>query len=271
MEVLPLSAKIITMGNMKGGVAKTTTCSITAYLLSEKYRCLVCDFDSQGNLTEMLTLKPIREFRQQGLGGCLAAVQEGDPRPHILRLNDNLHLLPANEEMGLFSRWLHSDYSDQNTNYAIKNMLSVIKDNYDYILLDTPPTLSELAINVLAASDGVVVLYETGQFCYSAVTSYLETIQAVKTGYPGMAPINPSLKTLGILCSMLDLRRGDNKEFLALAQQTYPNCCFSTVITRKAATGRLPFAGFFNNPELTQAVDQFRPYIKELIARVKAS
>lgn len=267
-------AYIITLGNNKGGCAKTTTTAVTAYILSEKYRVLVCDADGQGNLTECYTGKPIREYRLDGIGGMLEAVKDGDPRPYILALSDTLHLLPASEIMGTFSSWVFNPKKYKGSpNAAIKKMLDVVKDNYDYILIDTPPELGFVLANCLAASDGVVALFETGKFCYSALLTFHETCMEISLpDEERNAPaVNPKLKFLGILCSMIDNRRNDNRDFLTLVREHeyLGEHCFNTVILRKAATGRLSYMGFFENPELNDAIDQFRPYVEELLENVK--
>lgn len=267
-------AYVMTLGNNKGGCAKTTTTAVTAYLLSENYRVLVCDADGQGNLTECYTGKPIREYRLEGVGGMLEAVKAGDPRPFILALSENLHLLPASEVMGTFSSWVFDKKQYYgNPNLAIKRMLETVQDNYDFILIDTPPELGFVLANCLAASDGVVALFETGKFCYSALLTFHETCMAISLPDEDRKTpaVNPNLKFLGILCSMLDNRRNDNKDFLTLVRshEYLGPYCFDTVIMRKASTGRLSYLGFFDNPELKDAVDQFRPYVKELLNNVQ--
>jgi chromosome partitioning protein len=267
-------AYVLTFGNNKGGCAKTTTTAVTAYLLSEHYKVLVCDADGQGNLTECFTAKPIREYRMEGTGGMLEAVKAGDPRQYILGLSDNLHLLPASEIMGTFSSWVFDkNQYNANPNYAINRMLEVVQKDYDFILLDTPPELGFVLANCLAASDGVVALFETGKFCYSALLTFHETCLALSLPDEerNTPAVNPKLEFLGILCSMLDNRRNDNKDFLTLVRnhEYLGEHCFDTVITRKASTGRLSYMGFFDNPELKDAIDQFRPYLKELLENVQ--
>lgn len=251
-------AKVITCGIQKGGSAKTTTTGTLAYLLSREHRVLAIDLDSQGNLTELLTQQDIYDFHGKTI---LEAMKEEDARGYIHRIDDKLHMLTAEDLLATFPRWLYSDYKG-NRSLVLKNTLEPIKNDYDYILIDTPPALGDQTINALSASDAVVVLFESSKFCYTALDRFLETTEHVQK------KVNPKLKVAGILRSMIDPRRTDSKAFIELVEEDYPELVFETIITRKATTGRLPINGFFDNPELGQAIEPFRDVVKELINRV---
>ena len=252
-----MSAKVITFGVEKGGAAKTTTCGIAAHLLSKQSKVLVVDMDSQGNVTELLTGMDSAEFIGRGI---LEAIQETNTDPYIVAINDNLHILAGCSDLALLSRWLWGKYKGDKS-LALQATLSPILDNYDYILIDTPPALGDQTINALAASDYVCAMYETSKFCYSALGRFLRTIGEVK------ASVNPKIQLAGIVISMIDNRRADNKALLELVQEEYPEHCFSTVIYRRAATGRLSINGFANNPELNEAVKQFIPLLDEVMKK----
>jgi chromosome partitioning protein len=261
-------AKVIVFGVQKGGSCKTTSAAITAWLLSQKYKVLAVDLDAQGNLTEVISLKPIRQWRLDGQKGVLDAIKEGDPRPYILAYTDNFHLLPADELLGILGQWLYNTYKNSpDRNFAMAKMFEKIVGDYDFVIIDTAPALNELLINALTASDGVVAMYETGKFCYSALFTFHETVQYIQQ------EIKPELKFLGILPAMIDNRRLDNKDFLDLIRKddVLGAYCFNTTITRKAAAARLAFAGFFDNPEIKKAVEQYEPFVKELIKRVRSA
>ena len=251
-------AKVITFGVEKGGAAKTTTCGVIAYLLSQKKKVLVLDMDSQGNLTELLTGMDSAEFAGRSI---LTALRENDADKYTIILNDRLHLIAGQTELAKFPRWLYEQYKG-NKSLALRHVLEQVENKYDYVLIDTPPALGDATINALAASHFVVAMYEASKYCYSALGRFLSTVEAVKI-------VNPELKVAGIVTTLMDLRRADNKALLELVREEYKDLCFKTVIFRKAATGRLSIYGFGENHELKQAVGQFEPLVKEIIKQCR--
>lgn len=251
-------AKVISFGIQKGGAAKTTSSGITAYLLSQNYKVLAVDLDSQGNLTELLTQRDIYDFHGQTV---LEALKERNAKNYIHPLSDNLHVMTAEDLLATFPRYLYTEYRG-NKSLVLRETLESVKGDYDYIIIDTPPALGDQTINALSASDAVVIMFETSKFCYSALGRFIETVGHVQD------MVNPDLKIAGILRTIVDARRSDSKAFVELIDEEYPSMAFNTIIARKAATGRLTISGFTDNPELSQAIEQYRKFVKELISRV---
>ena len=254
-----MPAKIISFGIQKGGSSKTTTSGIVSYLLSQDKKVLAIDMDSQGNLTEFLGRKDVEYFNGHTI---LEAMQEKDVTDFIFPISDSLHLLPADDLLATFSRWLYNDHRG-NKALVLHEALEPVMDIYDYIIIDTPPALGDLTINALSASDRVVTMFEASVFCYSAVGRFLETCWYIRE------KVNPNLAVAGILRGMIDARRTDNKALISQVEETYGELCFKTVLTRNAAAGRLPLVGFENNNELDKAVAQYEIFLKELIDRVE--
>lgn len=255
-----MSAKVISFGIQKGGSSKTTSSGITAYILAEAARVLAVDMDSQGNLTELLTGQDVIEYRGKTV---LEAMQERNATDYIVPLTDNLHILPAEDILATFSRWLYRDFKDGDPSLVLKETLAPVMDQYDYIIIDTPPALGDATINALAASDYIVPMFEASKFCYSALGRFLETCVHVKER------VNPTLDVAGILRGLIDSRRTDNKAFISVVEDAYGDLCFDTILTRTAAAGRLGINGFVDNKELEQALEQYRKFVEELIERVK--
>ncbi|NKQ22778.1 ParA family protein [Brevibacillus laterosporus] len=254
-----MAAKVISFGIQKGGAAKTTSSGITAYLLSQlSHRVLVVDMDSQGNITELLTQQDIYSFHGKTV---LEALKDRDASKYIHRVTDNLHLMTAEDLLATFPRYLYTEYKG-NKSLVLRETLESVREDYDYIIIDTPPALGDQTINALSASDAVVIMFESSKFCYSALERFIETVGHVKE------MVNPDLKIAGILRTIVDVRRSDAKAFVELIEEEYPDMAFETVITRKAQTGRLTIHGFKDNPELKLAVQQYQDFIKELIDRV---
>lgn len=255
-----MPATIISFGIQKGGSSKTTTSGVVAHLLSRDHKVLILDMDSQGNLTEFLTRRDVVDFSGRTI---LEALQEQDARSYIYKVTDTLHLIAADDLLATFSRWLYSDYRYGDRSLVLQRTLESVNDDYDYIIIDTPPALGDLTINSLAASDYVVAMFEASIFCYSALGRFLETCWHVRE------KVNPNLTVAGILRGLIDARRSDNKALISQVEEVYGEMCFDTVLRRNAAAGRLPIVGFENNNELDRAVMQYEKFLKELIERVE--
>ncbi|OMD35687.1 ParA family protein [Paenibacillus odorifer] len=254
-------ATVISFGIQKGGSAKTTTSGIVAHILSEEYgkRVLAVDLDSQGNLTELLSQQDIYDFYEMTV---FEALKEQDAKKYIHKVRNRLDILPAEDHLARFPSWLYESYRG-NRSLVLKDTLKNVQELYDYIIIDTPPALGDQTINALAASDAVVAMFEASKFCYSAIGRFLETCVHVQD------KVNPDLKISGILRSLIDARRTDNKALIELIEEEYGELCFSTIMTRTAAIGRLSINGFTDNPELNQGLKLYRDFVKELIKRVE--
>ncbi|PSL41257.1 chromosome partitioning protein [Salsuginibacillus halophilus] len=264
-------SKRIVMGIQKGGCGKSTTAGVLAHLLArDGYKVLAVDLDSQGNLTELLSQQPSNEFVEHSV---LEAMQYKDPESYIVNLSGNIDLLAANNFLATFPRWLYTgvSYTDEkipyrgNPSLLLNEVLKQVDETYDYIVMDTPPSLSEQTTNALCASDYVVVMYECSNWCYSAIPNFLDSVEAADRVTPH------DLKIAGILRTMNDVRRNDAKAFNEMIAEDYPDLVFPTIITRRAPTGRLALYGFEENPELKNALEQYESFYEELMQRVQQS
>jgi chromosome partitioning protein len=258
-------ATTITFAVQKGGAGKTTTAGLTAYMLSQNYKVLVVDTDSQGNVTELLTGADLEVFREQTI---LEALQNGDVRPYIKAISETLHIVPADNFFAIFSRWLYQEYERKGGKrllYLLKDALAGVQDYYDYIIIDTPPALGDATANALSASDHVVILYETSKYCFTAVKNFIGTLEVIQDS------VNPNLKIAGLLRSIVDVRRKDTKFLIEEVVARYGEYCyiFDSIITRNAHVGRLNIEGFEGNSELPRAISDFTPFYEELMERVK--
>jgi chromosome partitioning protein len=260
----------ITMGIQKGGCGKSTTTGILAHLLSQDgFKVLAIDMDSQGNLTELLSETPSNEFMGKSV---LEAMQLHRVDDFLLQINEHLDLLPANNFLATFPRWLYTGKTYQgesipfrgNPSLVLDSTLESVRDQYDFIIIDTPPSLSEQTTNALCASEYVVVLFECSNWCYSAVPNFMDSV----TGANEFG--NRNTQVIGILRTMNDVRRSDSKAFNELIAEDYPELVFESIITKKAPVGRLSLYGFNQNSELKHALGQYHEFYKELISRVES-
>lgn len=252
-----MTATVITYSLQKGGVGKTTTCGLSAFLLSEMgYKVLAIDMDSQGNLTQLISgYDDLEPFYQDTIK---EALEFGDVNPFIKVTSDTLHYVAADDYLVLIA-----DYKGPiPKSTLLRNALEQAKEEYDFILIDTPPNLSIQTVNALIASDYVVIMFETAKFSYNAIPRFLESIEGARNNG------NPDLKIAGILATLSDSRRNDSKELLELINEEYGDLVFKTVIPRRAAIGRLSVYGFFDNPEIRQAAEAHKNFVKELLIRV---
>lgn len=258
----------VTLGIQKGGAAKSTTAGILSYLLSQEYKVLCIDLDSQGNLSELLSQKPSNEFVEKSV---LEGLQQNNLKEFIYRISDNMDLLPANNFLATFPRWIYTGktYLGESISYkgnpslVLDRALEAVRDEYDFIIIDTPPSLSEQTTNALCASDYIIVMFECSNWCYSAIPNFMDSVKAAQE------VSNRIPQVIGILRTMNDIRRSDAKAFNELIEEDYPDLVFKTIITRKAPIGRISLYGFNENPELSQALVQYQEVYKELMDRVK--
>jgi chromosome partitioning protein len=262
--------KVITFGIQKGGSSKSTSSCITAYLLSQNHKVLMVDMDSQGNATELVTncediydytgytiLEAIKEVAREEITG-----EKADISKYIHKVNDNLDVMTAEDLLATFSRFIYTEYKGKNHLSLLSKTLERVKDNYDYIVIDTAPALGDATLNALTASDKVVIMFEPSKFCYNAVPRFIETVEIVKEN------ANPNLDIAGILTTIVDARRMDGKVLLDLMQEEYGDLLFATTIKRRATTGRISISGFIDNPELEEATADYKRFVKELLERV---
>lgn len=261
-------AKVITFGLQKGGVSKTTSTGVFAHLLSKDgYKTLGIDMDSQGNLTEFLSDQSSNAFKNNSI---FEAIVTKKPKDYIVNISENLDLIPANNYLALFSKWLYIERLPNNEIYRYKGkvyeqlklMIDEIRDEYDFILIDTPPALSEQTTNALYTSNYVLVMFEASKFCYSAIPNFMESVEVSQE----LSPYD--VEPVGMIRTLNDKRRSDSKYFNNKIAEDYPDLIFDTVITRKASTGRLPLFGFVDNSELSQALEQYKEVYKQFMERI---
>lgn len=257
-----MPAKIISFGIQKGGTGKTTSCVVTAHLLSKDHKVLVVDFDSQGNATEFITRQDIYNFTGRT---SLEACKEKNAVPYIQKITDNLHLIPAEDILSTFSRWLYMEHKGDTTQ-VLRKTLATVKNDYDFILIDLPPNLGDQTINGLTASDYAVVILQTEPFCYSALERYLELLQVVKN------KTNDKLVLSGILVAMSERRANIDNAIEEKAREEYGDFVFQSIIKRRSRIKEFVLEGIQDSTKADREVlEPYMNFVEELKQRVKQS
>lgn len=253
--------KVLSLNLQKGGVSKTTSCIAIAYLLSNKFKkkVLLIDMDSQASATKILTQRSPYDFKGRTI---LEAIQKEEHTEHIFSIAENFDLICSNAFLSTLPAFLYTTYArwGRKPYEALKYVINDLKDQYDIILIDTPPSLGDATLNSLYTSDYAIIPCETSMMAFQELEAQLELIDVVKKAG------NSDLKLLGILANIIDVRRKkDNKEFFDGIEMYYPNLMFKTIITRNAEMSRIANEDIFQNKKLIKTLEQqYLPLLKEL-------
>jgi chromosome partitioning protein len=226
---------ILSITNQKGGVGKTTTViNIGAYLAKAGQRVLVVDLDPQSNLTSGLGVKgemnnePFSTVYQMLLG----EVDIQDVRKHT-RI-PNLDILPSTIELAGAEIELVSALSRES---ILKNSLKKIKSEYDFILIDSPPSLGLLTINSLVAADNVLIPVQSEYFALEGLGQLLNTVQLIK------GSLNQQLEVGGVILTMYDPRTNLSKDVTSEVNAFFGDKVFSSIIPRSIKLSEAPSHG----------------------------
>lgn len=225
-------AKIICIANQKGGVGKTTTAvNLAASLAAAERRTLLVDMDPQGNAGSGVGVD--RTKLRQNIYHAL--VTESDPTGIVVPTEiPNLSLLPSTTDLAGAELEL---VSVQGRELRLKKALQVLSSQYEYILIDCPPSLGLLTLNALAAADSVLIPLQCEFYAMEGLSHILQTIRLVKKG------INPGMVIEGILLTMFDPR---NKLSFQVSEEIgnhFKNETFKTVIPRNVRLSEAPSHG----------------------------
>lgn len=191
------------------------------------------DMDSQANVTDFLTQQDIEVFERKTV---LEGFMDWSVEDYIYMVSEKLHIVPSDGYLATLAKLLYTskEWSHvKNKSLALKTILEPIINDYDYILIDTPPSLSGPMVNAICAADYVLVLAEGSKWAFNAVSRFLETV------YFMQEKINPGIEVLGILRTLSDARRVDSKAYIDVLGEMWSELVFDTVIKRKASIGRL--------------------------------
>ena len=251
--------KIISFANQKGGVGKTTSCvNIAASLGLLGHKVLIVDLDPQGNTTSGVGVQ------KKGLKASTKELLTGEKSAKEIILEtpyQNLSVIPTNTslagaEFDLF------DFDE--SEYRMKKALSEVRDDYDYILIDCPPSLGMLTINAFAASDGVIVPMQCEFYALEGLSQLMITINRIKRLY------NADLSVSGILITMYNGRLLLSMQVIAELEKHYADKLFETKISRNVKLTEAPGFGkpAYYHDKNSKGAKEYLEVAKELATRI---
>lgn len=243
----------ISVGFQKGGVAKsTTTVTLSTILAASGYNVLVVDLDTQGNTTKMLTQESI--YKNSGKT-VMEGIREGDLEKYIRR--GFVDILPAEDELSQFSRYVYKSGTTEPAHVLRKEIEKLErKTDYDIILFDCPPSLSDIVANAVVASDYVLIPVHLDGVAEETLERFIHFI-------------NGEAKILGILFTIKDNRAAMEREIGKRIRKQYGKAVFATEIRKLAAVGEFTAHGVqFNRKRGRDALKDYLQLAKEVIERV---
>ena len=224
-------AKVLAVTNQKGGVGKTTTSvNLSACLGALGRRVLLVDSDPQGNATSGVGI----DKNAEGKTIYNAVIDRDDAREIIRRTDYDIDVFPANVELaGAEVELATAD----NRESRLKDALAPVRDDYDYIIIDSPPSLGLLNLNVLTAADGMLIPIQCEFYALEGVSELMRTLDLVKAG------LNPALEISGVLLTMYDARTKLSEQVAGEVRGFFKEKVYDTVIPRTVRLSEAPSYG----------------------------
>jgi chromosome partitioning protein len=252
-------AKVISFANQKGGVGKTTSAvNIAASLGVLGHKVLIIDLDPQGNTTSGVGVakRGLKNTTRELLLGEITAKEAIIETPY-----QNLSVIPANislagAEFDLF------DFEENE--YQLKKALAPVMDDYDYIIIDCPPSLSMLTVNAMTASDGVIIPMQCEFFALEGLSQLMYTISRIKQHY------NKDLNVTGILITMHNSRLLLSVQVISELRKHYADKLFEQCISRNVKLSEAPGFGVpvYYHDKKSKGAEEYLAVAKELTLRI---
>ncbi|MBV7392176.1 MULTISPECIES: ParA family protein [Enterococcus] len=251
-------ARIISVANQKGGVGKTTTTvNLGACLSALGKRVLIIDSDAQGNATSGLGIrKPDVKIDIYDV-----LVNEVPIEETILpTARENLSIVPATLQLAGAEIELTSMMARES---RLKTALADVQDNYDYILIDCPPSLGHLTINAFTASNAILIPVQSEYYALEGLSQLLNTVRLVQKHF------NPDLEIEGVLLTMYDARTNLGAEVVEEVRRYFAEKVYDTIIPRNVRLSEAPSHGqpIIDYDPRSKGAEMYEALAKEVLAR----
>lgn len=230
-------AQVITIANRKGGVGKTTTTlNLACSLRGLGKKILVIDLDPQANLTRCFDVGISENIKTVGHLLTAELEEESYSVEEYILSYDEMDIIPSSIFLSAVETQMRSETGSER---ILSEIINQIREHYDYILIDTSPSLNILNINALCASDSVLITADTGVFAVVGIGELLKTVQKIKKR------VNPKLKVQGILLTMCDNRTNLSKLLTQQVEEMYQGkiAVFKTKIPKTVKVGEAIYSG----------------------------
>ena len=224
--------RIIAIANQKGGVGKTTTAiNLSACLAEKGQKVLAIDMDPQGNMSSGLGLD------KNAIDGTIydMIIGEADVEEVIHKDTiENLDILPSNVDLSA----VEIEMIDvENKEFVVKNAIQKIRDNYDYVIIDCPPSLSLLTVNAMTTADSVLVPIQCEYYALEGLSQLIHTVELVKDR------LNPVLEIEGVVFTMYDARTNLSLQVVENVKDNLEQNIYKTIIPRNIRLAEAPSFG----------------------------
>jgi chromosome partitioning protein len=245
---------VISIANHKGGVGKTTTAvNLAAGIARQGYSVLMIDLDPQANATYSLGFKK----QEKSIFNVLAF---NEPIRRIIQSNDTLDIAPSSIHLAGFEK-----NNDVGKEFILSEALEDIRSDYDFILIDCPPSLGALTISALTASDFAIIALQPEFLAIQGMADFIKILRTVKTR------MNKDLELLGIVITQFDNRKVLHKEILEHTRQSYGEMVFESQIRGNISLAEAQSMGqdIFAYDKYSNGAVDYGALTKEVIDRTK--